>query len=45
MHVAGLDFRGALLAGFLPFLPGDAVKIVAAGLASRALRPVVWERR
>jgi biotin transport system substrate-specific component len=45
MHIAGVDLRWALLAGCLPFLPGDAVKVVAAGLAARALRPVMWERR
>jgi biotin transport system substrate-specific component len=45
MQVTGLDLRKALLAGCLPFLPGDAIKIAAAGLLSRGLRPMMWERR
>ncbi len=36
--VAGLSFSAALKAGVLPFLPGDAVKLVAAAAIARALR-------
>jgi biotin transport system substrate-specific component len=36
--VAGLSARGAIMAGVLPFLPGDAVKLLAAAAIARALR-------
>jgi biotin transport system substrate-specific component len=39
--VTGLPFDKALAAGVLPFLPGDAVKIAAAALIARSVRPLV----
>ena len=40
MSVADLPFRAAVAAGALPFLPGDAVKVVAAVVTVRWARPV-----
>lgn len=39
--VTGLPFEKALALGMAPFLPGDALKIAAAGLIARAVRPVM----
>ena len=36
--VAHLNIRKALLVGFLPFVPGDAVKCLAAGLLAKGIR-------
>lgn len=41
MAVTGMTFEKALLAGMLPFLPGDAIKAAAAVILAKALRPVV----
>ncbi|MFO8065438.1 MAG: biotin transporter BioY [Spirochaetota bacterium] len=43
--VAGLDASGALAGGVLPFLPGDAIKIVAAVGVARATRPLITSYR
>ncbi len=37
----GLDFGKAMAVGMLPFLPGDALKIVAALLIVRSVRPLL----
>ena len=39
--VTGMSWEKALLVGMLPFLPGDAVKAVAAVLLARAIRPMM----
>ncbi len=39
--VTGLPFGKALVVGVLPFLPGDAVKIAAAALIARSVRPLM----
>ena len=39
--VTGLSFGKALALGMAPFLPGDALKIAAAALIARAVRPVM----
>jgi biotin transport system substrate-specific component len=39
--VTGLPLAKALALGMAPFLPGDALKIVAAALIARAVRPVM----
>jgi len=39
--VSGLPFRKALALGMVPFLPGDALKIAAAALIARAVRPLM----
>jgi len=39
--VTGLPFGKALALGMVPFLPGDALKIAAAALIARAVRPVM----
>jgi biotin transport system substrate-specific component len=39
--VTGMTAAKALMAGLIPFLIGDALKIVAAAAIARALRPVV----
>ncbi len=39
--ITGMGIEKALLAGFFPFIPGDAVKIAAAAAAARFLRPVI----
>ncbi len=39
--VAGLGWKEAAVAGVLPFLPGDALKIAAAVPVVKSLRPVV----
>jgi len=36
-----LDLNGAITKGMLPFLPGDAIKSVAAALVISSLRPVL----
>lgn len=43
--VAGLDWTQALALGMLPFLPGDALKIVAAVAVARVLRPMMNRRQ
>jgi biotin transport system substrate-specific component len=40
----GLPWAGTLAAGFLPFIPGDALKAVAAVLIAPRLRLAVWDR-
>lgn len=42
--VTGMTFSKAIAVGMLPFLLGDALKIVAAVPIARALRPVITER-
>ena len=39
--VTGLSPAKALALGMAPFLPGDALKIAAAALIARAVRPVM----
>jgi biotin transport system substrate-specific component len=39
--VAGLSFEKAVAVGVLPFLVGDALKIAAAALIARAVRPIM----
>jgi len=39
--VTGMSWEKAFLVGMLPFLPGDAVKGVAAVLLARAIRPMM----
>jgi biotin transport system substrate-specific component len=39
--LTGLSWPKTLAVGMIPFLPGDAVKIVAAAAIARALRPIV----
>jgi biotin transport system substrate-specific component len=39
--VTGLPVGKALALGMAPFLPGDALKIAAAGMIARAVRPVM----
>jgi biotin transport system substrate-specific component len=39
--VTGLPFEKALTLGMVPFLPGDAVKIVAAAMIARSVRPLM----
>ena len=39
--LSGLSWGKALATGMLPFLPGDALKIVAAVPTARALRPII----
>ncbi len=39
--VTGLPFEKALTLGMVPFLPGDAVKIAAAALIARSVRPLM----
>jgi biotin transport system substrate-specific component len=39
--VTGMSFSKALAAGMLPFLAGDALKIAAAALIARAVRPLM----
>ncbi len=41
--ITGMSVSKAVAAGMLPFLVGDAIKIVAAVLIARALRPMVHE--
>jgi biotin transport system substrate-specific component len=43
--VTGLPFGNALAVGVLPFLPGDAVKIAAAALITRSVRPLMPHER
>ena len=42
--VTGMTFSKAIAVGMLPFLLGDALKIVAAVPIAKALRPVITER-
>jgi biotin transport system substrate-specific component len=39
--VTGMPFDKALALGVLPFLPGDALKIAAAALLAKSLRPIM----
>ena len=39
--LTGLTWSKTLVAGMYPFLPGDALKIAAAALIAKALRPVI----
>ena len=39
--VTGMSWEKALLVGMLPFLPGDAIKAVAAVILARAIRPMM----
>ena len=41
MHISSTDFKAALIMCVVPFLPGDAVKIAAAAILVRKLRPFV----
>lgn len=41
MAVTGLPLAKAAALGALPFLPGDALKIAAAALIARAVRPIM----
>lgn len=42
--VAGLDWTRALALGMIPFVPGDGLKIAAAVVVARVLRPVMRRR-
>lgn len=42
--VTGMTYAKAMTVGMLPFLPGDAAKIVAAAMIARSLRPVIREK-
>ncbi len=42
--VTGLSWAKAAAAGMLPFLPGDALKIVAAVPVVRAIKPIIDDR-
>jgi biotin transport system substrate-specific component len=39
--VTGMSWSKALVVGMYPFLPGDALKIAAAALIAKSLRPVM----
>jgi biotin transport system substrate-specific component len=39
--VTGLPFEKALIVGMVPFLPGDAAKVVVAALIAKAVRPAM----
>jgi biotin transport system substrate-specific component len=39
--VTGMPLPKAFAVGMLPFLPGDGIKIVAAALIARSVRPVL----
>ena len=39
-----MTYAKAMTVGMLPFLPGDAAKIVAAAMIARAMRPVLREK-
>ncbi len=39
--VTGMSLSKAIAAGMLPFLPGDGLKIAAAALAARSIRPLL----
>jgi biotin transport system substrate-specific component len=39
--VTGMPWSKAAMAGMIPFIPGDAVKVVAAVLVARTLHPVL----
>ena len=41
MYISKTDFKAALIMCIVPFLPGDAVKITAAAVLVRKLRPFV----
>lgn len=41
MVVTGMSFKAALLAGCVPFLPGDILKLIAAFFLARSLRPLM----
>jgi biotin transport system substrate-specific component len=45
MAVTGMPFGKALAAGMLPFLLGDALKIAAAALIAKAVRPILAQTR
>lgn len=42
---SGMDFRAALFAGVIPFLPGDAVKILLALFQGRKIRSLLLRIR
>jgi biotin transport system substrate-specific component len=39
--LTAMTWTKALAAGMIPFLPGDALKIIAAAMIARALRPII----
>lgn len=39
--ITGMSWNKALVAGMIPFLPGDSMKAVAALLLARAIRPIL----
>ncbi|MEJ5359494.1 MAG: biotin transporter BioY [Desulfobacterales bacterium] len=39
--VTGMSVSKAIAAGMLPFLPGDGLKVAAAALAARSIRPLL----
>jgi len=39
--VTAMTFEKALAVGMIPFLPGDALKIIAAAFIARTLRPII----
>jgi biotin transport system substrate-specific component len=39
--VTGMPFAKVLMVGMYPFLPGDALKIAAAALIARSIRPIM----
>lgn len=42
--VADMSWQKAVVAGMLPFLPGDAIKAAAAILLARAIRPMLFRQ-
>lgn len=39
--VTGMPMEKSLVVGMVPFLPGDAIKVIAAAAIARAVRPVI----
>lgn len=43
--ITGMELNKAAAAGMLPFLPGDALKIVAAAFIAKSVRPIIGNSR
>ena len=43
--ITGMELNKAVAVGMLPFLPGDALKIAAASIISRSVRPLIGNGR
>lgn len=43
--ITGMELNKAVAVGMLPFLPGDALKIVAAAFIARSVRPLIGNGR